>query len=74
MKKFIFPYANKEGRCHDCGVSVGEWHHNGCDVERCPSTFNQRIICDCGKCEELKLTDKIPFGFETEVARELAQK
>ena len=74
MKKYIFPYANEDGRCHDCGVSAGEWHYDGCDVETCPFTFKQRIGCDCGKCEELGLTDKVPFGFELEEVRKLALK
>lgn len=23
-------------KCHDCGASVGNLHHPGCDMERCP--------------------------------------
>lgn len=33
--------------CHDCGASVGEPHHVGCDVERCPRCEGQLISCDC---------------------------
>ncbi len=75
-KKFIFPYAGSDGRCHDCGVSAGEWHHEGCDVEACPHTFKQRITCDCGQCGEMNLSlpEKVPFGFEEERVRNFAQK
>ena len=74
MKKYTFPCSDSEGRCHDCGVSAGEWHYDGCDVERCPFTFKQRIGCDCGRCEDLALTEKIPFGFETKEVREAVEK
>jgi hypothetical protein len=57
--------ANKYNRCHDCGVLPGEKHHDGCDVERCPFTKGQqRITCNCKKCDELKLSEKVPFCFE----------
>ncbi len=65
MKKYTFPFADENGKCHDCGVSAGEWHHDGCDVERCPFAWRQRISCDCGNCKQLALTDKVPFGFES---------
>lgn len=74
MKKYLFPYANKEGRCHDCGVLPGEKHHDGCDVEGCPRTFKQRIACECERCRIVKLADKIPFGFEDGAVRKIAQK
>jgi hypothetical protein len=65
MKKYRFPYANKNNRCHDCDVLPGEIHHEGCDVERCPFTGIQRIGCDCGECyKSLKWKNRVPFGFE----------
>jgi hypothetical protein len=33
--------------CHDCGVSEGEFHKQGCDMERCPFCGYQLISCDC---------------------------
>ena len=33
--------------CHDCGVSPGQFHLPGCDVERCPACKGQLITCKC---------------------------
>lgn len=68
MRKYLFPYANKKNRCHDCGILPGEIHHEGCDVERCPFTAKQRIVCECGKCDKpLSFGKRVPFGFETNI-------
>jgi hypothetical protein len=72
--KYRFPYSDENGLCHDCGVLPGQWHHDGCDVEKCPFTEFQRLICDCGGCGKLGLTEKIPFGFEETTVREMAIK
>lgn len=35
--------------CHDCGARKGEYHHPGCDMERCPKCGAQMIVfhgCD----------------------------
>lgn len=29
--------------CHDCGAHLGEYHHPGCDMERCPKCGSQMI-------------------------------
>ena len=34
-------------QCHDCGVREGEFHHPGCDMERCPFCGGQLISCHC---------------------------
>ena len=36
-----------EGVCHDCGAKPGEYHHPGCDMERCPVCHAQLITCNC---------------------------
>lgn len=35
------------GRCGDCGCLPGNYHHVGCDIERCPICLGQLISCDC---------------------------
>ena len=39
------------GICHDCGAVEGQYHHFGCDMERCPFCGRQLISCHC--CYEL---------------------
>lgn len=36
-------------RCHDCGAMKGNYHHPGCDCERCPKCGGQLISCGCSK-------------------------
>lgn len=33
--------------CPDCNVQLGEFHHEGCDREECPSCHLQAFGCDC---------------------------
>lgn len=33
--------------CHDCNVTYGQYHHLGCDLERCPLCKKQLIGCGC---------------------------
>ena len=48
MGAFIPP----NGRCHDCNVEVGSFHHPGCDVEECPKCKGRLISCGCLSEEE----------------------
>lgn len=38
--------------CHDCNVNAGQFHHPGCDMERCPKCNGQLISCGCLSKEE----------------------
>lgn len=42
-------------RCHDCAAKYGQYHHFGCDVERCPKCGNQIISCGCVTDDTLEL-------------------
>ncbi len=37
----------RSGRCVDCNVAVGGFHHPGCDQEKCPRCHGQIISCGC---------------------------
>ena len=32
----FYPHAEEGDFCHDCNAGAGQYHHWGCDVERCP--------------------------------------
>jgi len=42
-------YFDDNERCHDCGIvnKKGNYHHLGCDMERCPKCKGQLISCGC---------------------------
>ena len=50
----VFPYGKDpgwrrlKGRCPDCGVLPGGFHHVGCDIQVCPRCRTQLLMCDCG--------------------------
>ena len=51
------------GRCHDCGVVLGGFHHLGCDMAECPRCGDQLFACDCRFDEDgdnLEDGDNIP--------------
>ena len=35
--------------CGDCAAPSGQFHHPGCDEERCPRCEEQLIMCGCGE-------------------------
>ena len=37
----------RRGRCPDCRVRPGGFHHPGCDREKCPRCGRQLISCGC---------------------------
>jgi hypothetical protein len=40
-------------RCGDCNAAYGEYHHIGCDIERCGHCEGQFISCDCDYSDEM---------------------
>lgn len=40
-------FSEVSGRCHDCNIKHGGFHHPGCDTERCPKCGGQLISCGC---------------------------
>ncbi len=34
-------------KCGDCGRPEGEYHLDGCDIERCPKCHGQLLTCEC---------------------------
>jgi len=42
-----YHFDEPSGHCHDCNIKHGNYHHPGCDVERCPKCEGQLISCGC---------------------------
>lgn len=57
-------YFDINDRCHDCNIvnAAGNYHHWGCDIERCPKCGQQLISCDCFHGMSLKLTADVNHG------------
>lgn len=48
------------GRCHDCNIKNGGFHHSGCDMERCPKCLGQLISCGCLEVSEEPVPAPVP--------------
>ncbi len=48
--------------CHDCYAVKGQYHSDGCDVERCPRCFTQLLSCGCGYDEGDPDNKSLLFG------------
>ena len=46
-------FDEPSGRCHDCNIKHGNYHHPGCDVERCPRCGGQLISCSCWEMDPI---------------------
>ena len=61
-------YFDTNRICHDCGIIniPGNYHHFGCDIERCPICGNQIISCGCFDGKEYKLLN-LPTPLKNEM-------
>jgi len=46
-------------RCHDCSALPGQYHHWGCDMERCPACGYQLISCECQNVSVLVMREEV---------------
>ena len=56
----------KKGVCHDCGIKLGEFHHDNCDMEECPVCGGQLISCDCNNVTYIRTEGFVPKKFKWE--------
>ena len=50
------PGINGNKVCHDCNAGVDQYHHLGCDSERCPLCNSQLFLCSCKKQPSIPLS------------------
>ena len=50
------------GRCGDCGVALGGFHHLGCDIQQCALCGGQMITCGCRFDEDASDGDDDDWG------------
>lgn len=57
-------YFDDNEKCHDCGITNGfpNYHHPGCDMERCPKCGGQAIGCECNYDNEIGKVDPEQLG------------
>ena len=46
-KADLFPNMTIGHICNDCNVKIGQYHHYGCGLERCPKCYDLLSICGC---------------------------
>jgi hypothetical protein len=55
-ERFERPRARRvygpDGRCGDCGIRAGGYHHLGCEMERCPRCRRQLLSCGCADVDD----------------------
>lgn len=59
-------HPTPNGRCGDCGVEHGKYHHEGCDQEICPICNGQLFSCLCFLEEQ---EEKIIFEEQKELEK-----
>ncbi len=40
-------FEDPSSTCDDCGVKIGGFHHELCDIEECPKCHGQLLTCGC---------------------------
>lgn len=62
---FTAQQYQEQGRntCHDCGASIGGYHHAFCDEERCPRCGRQLLSCDCGDDYDIEFLENYTDEF-----------
>jgi hypothetical protein len=48
--------------CHDCATALGQLHHLGCDMERCPRCGDQFMSCGCYDSMPTAPLSPVPVG------------
>lgn len=57
--------GRQRGRCGDCGVDLGGWHHPGCDLQACPVCWGQLLSCGCTEmADDVDEPFVEPLGFD----------
>jgi len=44
---YLSEYGDEDKRCRDCNIELGNYHHPGCGMERCPRCNGQLVSCGC---------------------------
>lgn len=58
LPQSTYHFDEPTGRCHDCNIKHGGFHHNGCDVEKCPKCSGQLVSCGCMDVSEDEVMER----------------